>query len=398
MRAADSSIGAKTVHKARTVDGRHHRPRRVGRGVAKGAAHVRQRHPAGDMDDVLANAFVFLALAAKSQVDWRLDRGEIVQPVRQLELERAPVADIDEAVDAWKAIALAHTPQQRLGRRACLGGIEADAPIHRAHRLTFGRRRSSHRLLGRGQRRVETGVAGSVQRVLERQHAEPDDGGQLRRDADQHGQARSALLRHLDLAVEGGALGHRDLRRDQRAVDRSAGAHLELLLRGHVALHRAQDDHDLGENLGVDVGVRADRQDVVGERNLAFELAVECQIFTTDELTLNDERLSHVHCYGSSGRRASHSTRPEISVFEGVGFRATANNLAAWGQAPNPSRNGGQAPFARGLGTVPIRRYRLGPVPRHPAATMARRRSARERASAAAMPRVSIGEWMTSVA
>ena len=122
--------------------------------------------------------WIALALRADSQDDGRLQRRDVVEPVRQLELERAPVADVHQRVDARQVIALPHAAQQRLRRRTRFGGIEADAAIHGAHRLALLGGIRAHGGLGGRQRRVQTRVGDGVDRLLDDERAEPDDRGQ----------------------------------------------------------------------------------------------------------------------------------------------------------------------------------------------------------------------------
>ena len=56
---------------------------------------------------------------------------EIVEPEWQLRLHRAPVDDVDEAVDPRQLVAAPHATEQRFGRRPRLGRIETDALVHR---------------------------------------------------------------------------------------------------------------------------------------------------------------------------------------------------------------------------------------------------------------------------
>src|SRR6185503_20828268 len=84
---------------------RHHRPRRIRRWVAERARVVGQRHAASDVDGILANAGILLALAAQTQYDAALDLVEVVQAVRQLGFDRAPIDDVDQTVDPRKLVA-----------------------------------------------------------------------------------------------------------------------------------------------------------------------------------------------------------------------------------------------------------------------------------------------------
>ena len=120
---------------------RHRRAQRVRGRVAERALGVDQRQPAGDVDAILADAVVALALGAEPQRQ-RIagDAVAIVDAERDLRLDRAPVAEIDDGVDARQRVAAPHAPQQRLGRRPRLGRIEADGAIQRARPLQRPRR------------------------------------------------------------------------------------------------------------------------------------------------------------------------------------------------------------------------------------------------------------------
>ena len=73
----------------------------------------------------------------------------------------------------------------------------------------------------------------------------------------------AALALHVDAAAEVRALGDRDARRDDVAVDRAAVADVDLLGRRDVAVDLAEHDHRLGEHLRLDLAVRSDRQHVI---------------------------------------------------------------------------------------------------------------------------------------
>ncbi len=155
-----------------------HRARRIRRGVPERPGLVGEREATGDVDDVFADAWIAFALLADPQHDRRLKRQDVIETVRQLELERAPIADVHERVDARKVVALPDTAQQRLRGRTRLGGIEADAAVHGAHRLALLGRMRPHGVLGRRQRRFQSRVGHGVGRLLDDERAEPDDCGQ----------------------------------------------------------------------------------------------------------------------------------------------------------------------------------------------------------------------------
>ncbi len=90
--------------------------------------------PAADIDVILPNARVLLTFGSEPHRHGRRHLRGIVEAVRQLKLERAPVDDIDGGVDAGDGVALPDAAQQRFVGRARLGGIDPDLLVHRAHR------------------------------------------------------------------------------------------------------------------------------------------------------------------------------------------------------------------------------------------------------------------------
>ena len=101
-----------------------------------------------------------------------LDAVQIVEPIRQLELERAPVADVHQAVDARQRLALPHAAEQRLRRGPALRRVEAGAPVHPAHGGALLRRAHADGGLRGRQRRIHARVVGGNRQPLECQHAE----------------------------------------------------------------------------------------------------------------------------------------------------------------------------------------------------------------------------------
>src|SRR5687768_5914123 len=67
--------------------GRHHRPRRVGRGISERTPAVRKRDAPAHVDVVLADAWIRLPLLAQSQHDVAFDLRGVIQPVRKLKLQ-----------------------------------------------------------------------------------------------------------------------------------------------------------------------------------------------------------------------------------------------------------------------------------------------------------------------
>ena len=103
----------------------------------------------------------------------------IVESVRQLKLNRAPVNHVDQRVHTRQRLFLAHAAQQRLVRRPRLGRIEPDPLVHRPHRGGFFGRMRAHSPLGLGQQRIEPRLALDDVRTLPPEQRRPHDGRQL---------------------------------------------------------------------------------------------------------------------------------------------------------------------------------------------------------------------------
>ena len=65
--------------------------------------------------------------------------------------------------------------------------------------------------------------------------------------------------------------------------------------RGDVAVHLALDDDGLGEDLRLDLAVRADGEDVLPELDLAFDLPFDGQVFAAAQLAFDDDALADIH-------------------------------------------------------------------------------------------------------
>ena len=192
--AAGVDAGTNSTKSDARRRGRHRRAQRIRGRVAERALGVDQRQAAGDVDAVLADAVVALAVGAEPQRQRVAgDAIAIVDAERDLRLDRAPVAEIDDGVDPRQRVAAPHAPQQRLGRRPRLGRIEADGAIQRArplHGLVERRAAGPQPRLGLGERRVEAMV------VL-------DDGDAVEGEAggrDDRGERRGEVERHADTA------------------------------------------------------------------------------------------------------------------------------------------------------------------------------------------------------
>ena len=101
---------------------------------------------------------------------------------------------------------------------------------------------------------------------------------------------------HVDAAAEVRAFGNRDARRGDVAVDRPLSRMSTFSRGGDVAGDLAEDDDRLGEHLGLDLAVRPDREHVLPELDLAFDLAFDRQVLAAVQLALDDDRFADVHC------------------------------------------------------------------------------------------------------
>src|SRR5688572_28725434 len=103
------------------------------------------------------------------------------------------------------------------------------------------------------------------------------------------------LALHVDAAPEVRALRDRDARRDDVAVHRSAVADFHLLGRAHVAIDFAEDDERLGEYLRLDLAIGTNRQHVILELDLAFDLSFDREVLAAVQFAFDDDRLPDVH-------------------------------------------------------------------------------------------------------
>ena len=106
---------------------------------------------------------------------------------------------------------------------------------------------------------------------------------------------RAARLLHVDAAAEVRAFGNRHARGGDVAVDRPVVPDIDLVARGDVAGHFAEDDDRLREHLRLDLAVGADRQHVLAKLDLALDLSLDGQIFAAVELALDDDGFTYVH-------------------------------------------------------------------------------------------------------
>src|SRR5262245_55004780 len=99
------------------------------------------------------------------------------------------------------------------------------------------------------------------------------------------------LLLHVDAALEVRAIGDRDARGDDVTLDRSGLLDVDLLGGVQVAGHLAEDDDGFSGDLRLDAAIRADREDVVAELDLAVDTPFDRQILAAAQLTVDDDGL-----------------------------------------------------------------------------------------------------------
>src|SRR5262245_17034892 len=100
---------------------------------------------------------------------------------------------------------------------------------------------------------------------------------------------------HIDAAAEVSALGNRDARRNDVAVDRAVVANVHLFGCRYVAGYFAQHNDCLREEFGPDLSVGPNSQDVVTEFDAAFDVPLDRQVFAATQLTFDDHRFPYVH-------------------------------------------------------------------------------------------------------
>src|SRR5205814_9180751 len=87
------------------------------------------------------------------------------------------------------------------------------------------------------------------------------------------------------------AVGHREPRRDDVAVDRGGGLQHDALVRREIAGDRAADRNRLRREIGLHLGARPDHQAVIADLDGAFDLAVDGEVLLADDPPLDAERL-----------------------------------------------------------------------------------------------------------
>src|SRR5690606_26187992 len=104
-----------------------------------------------------------------------------------------------------------------------------------------------------------------------------------------------AVALHVDAAAEVRAVGNRNARRREVAVDRPCIADIDLLRCRDVAADFALDDDRLREDLGLDAAVGADGQHVLTQFDLAVDLPFDREVFTAAQFAFDDDGLADVH-------------------------------------------------------------------------------------------------------
>src|SRR5215468_2332695 len=105
------------------------------------------------------------------------------------------------------------------------------------------------------------------------------------------------LLLHVDAALEVRAIGDCHARGDDVTLDRSGLLDVDLLGGVQVAGDLAEDDDGLGADLRLDAAVRADREDVVAELDLAVDATLDREILAAAQLTVDDNGLPNARLF-----------------------------------------------------------------------------------------------------
>ena len=104
------------------------------------------------------------------------------------------------------------------------------------------------------------------------------------------GAARAAALGHLDGAVQDGPFLDDEPRCTDVAIDGARGLHLDLLRGADVSAHLPDHDHALGVDVGAHVAVVAHGELVVGQGDLALDLALDDEVLIA-QLQLQEQIL-----------------------------------------------------------------------------------------------------------
>src|SRR6185437_15657885 len=107
--------------------------------------------------------------------------------------------------------------------------------------------------------------------------------------------ALAARALHVDAAPEVRTLGDGHPWRGDVAVHRAVVADVDLLAGRDVAGHFAEDDARLREHLRLDAGVGTDRQHVLPQLDLAFDLTFDREVLASAQLALDYDGFADVH-------------------------------------------------------------------------------------------------------
>ena len=122
-------------------------------------------------------------------------------------------------------------------------------------------------------------------------------------------------------------LGDGDARRDDVAVHGAAVADFHLVRGRDVARHLAEDNQGLGEHLRLDFAIRANREDIVLQLDLALDLPFDGQILAPAQLTLDNDGLSNIHCVPPGLRPGRRLRCPWQAA---LGWLSTGRHVARW--------------------------------------------------------------------
>src|SRR5579872_2314929 len=106
---------------------------------------------------------------------------------------------------------------------------------------------------------------------------------------------RRILIRRLvdlDRALKVGAVFDHDARRGEVAVDRAVLLDLDAIFRAKIALHRPVDNHFTGDDIGGDLGGRADGELPLVELDQSFDRTVDQEVLAAGDLALHMQARS----------------------------------------------------------------------------------------------------------
>src|SRR3984957_20897554 len=97
----------------------------------------------------------------------------------------------------------------------------------------------------------------------------------------------------LDGALKVGAVFDHDARRGEVAVDRAVFLDFDTIFRAKIALHRPVDNNFTGDDIGGDLGGRADGELPLVELDQSFDRTVDQEVFTAGDLALHIQAPPH---------------------------------------------------------------------------------------------------------